>query len=75
MPASLEFVFGTGPTAAKAENRIVTMETLATLESKASATWQVVAKATQADDARFKVALRSDQFEKPIEEDESTQLY
>jgi uncharacterized repeat protein (TIGR01451 family) len=75
LPASLEFVSGTGPTPVKAENRSITMETLATLESKASATWQVVAKAVQADDARFKVELRSDQFEHPIEEAESTQLY
>jgi uncharacterized repeat protein (TIGR01451 family) len=75
LPASLEFVSGTGPTSVKVENRNVTMETLATLEAKASATWQVVAKAVQADDARFKVELRSDQFEQPIEEAESTQLY
>lgn len=75
LPASLEFVSGTGPTPVKAENRNVTMETFGTLESKGSATWQVVAKAVQADDARFKVELRSDQFEQPIEEAESTELY
>ena len=32
-------------------------------------------KALKVDDARFKVDLRSDQFERPIREDESTQQY
>jgi hypothetical protein len=35
----------------------------------------VVVKALQPADARFKVALASDQFPQPITEDESTQQY
>lgn len=75
LPASLEFVSAAGPTEAKVADRKVNTEVLATLDAKAAVTWQIVVKATKADDARFKVELRSDQFEQPIEEDESTQLY
>ena len=53
----------------------MTMEALPTLEPKAVAAWQVVVKALSADDARFKVAVSSDQFEQPIHKDEATQLY
>lgn len=75
LPASLEFVSAKGPTEAKAEGGSLTMGSLATLESNTTAAWEVIAKATKADDARFKVELRGEQFEQPIEEDESTQLY
>jgi len=75
LPASQEFVSGSGITLVRAQDHAVTMETLPTLDPKAVASWRVVVKALQAADARFKVELRSDQFESPIEEDESTQQY
>jgi hypothetical protein len=37
--------------------------------------WQVVVKAAHADDARFGVELRSDQFKRPVTETEATQQY
>jgi hypothetical protein len=75
LPASQEFVSGTGVTTVKAEARTITMEPLPALASKAVASWRVIVKVLEADDARFKVELRSDQFERPIHEDESTRQY
>ena len=45
------------------------------LAPKAAASWRVVVKALKADDARFKVELRSVEFEQPVYEDESTRQY
>ncbi len=75
LPASQEFVSSTGATAAEARDRTITMDTLPVLAPKAVASWRVIVKALHPDDARFKVQLQSDQFEQPISEDESTQLY
>jgi hypothetical protein len=51
------------------------MVPLPTLASKAVATWRVVTKAVKEGDARFKVELTSDQFQRSIDEDESTTQY
>lgn len=75
LPESQQFVSASGATPAKAQERTLTMDALASLDPKAVASWKVVVKALKADDSRFKVELRSDQFEKPITEDESTELY
>jgi uncharacterized repeat protein (TIGR01451 family) len=74
-PASEEYVSGTGATTVKADGQMITTEPLPELAAKAVATWRVVVKATQPADARFKVQLSSDQFQKPIDQEESTQLY
>jgi uncharacterized repeat protein (TIGR01451 family) len=75
LPALQAFVSGSGTTAVRAEQAAVTMEPLASLPPKASASWRVIVKSSQAGDARFKVELASDQFPQPIVEDESTQQY
>jgi uncharacterized repeat protein (TIGR01451 family) len=75
LPDSEEFVSGTGPTAVRAQERSVTMETLPALAPKAQAVWRVSVKALKPDDARFKVFISSDQFQQPIQKDESTHLY
>ena len=75
LPASQEFVSGDGATAVHAAEKALTMEALPALAAKAVASWNVVVKAAAEDDARFKVELRSDQFEQPIHEDEPTQQY
>jgi len=75
LPASQEFVSGTGATTVSAQAGTITMEPLPVVAPKAVASWRVVVKALEAADARFKVELRSDQFESPIHEDESTQQY
>lgn len=75
LPDSQSFVSGSGTTAVEAQDNTVTMATVPALAPKAAASWRVVVKAMQPADARFKVALASDQFPQPITEDESTQQY
>lgn len=75
LPPGQQFVSGRGVTAVSAQAGTITMEPLAVLAPKAVASWRVVATAVTAADARFKVALRSDQFENPIHENESTRQY
>jgi uncharacterized repeat protein (TIGR01451 family) len=75
LPESEEFVSGIGPTAVQARDRSVTMGILSVLAPKAQAVWRVRVKALKPDDARFKVFVSSDQFQQPIQKDESTHLY
>ena len=75
LPASQGFVSGSGTTPVRAQDGAVTMEPLPVLAPKAAASWRVVVKALKADDARFKVELRSVEFEQPVYEDESTRQY
>lgn len=75
LPASQEFVSGSGSTKINASGNKLAMEALAVLAPKEQTSWRVVVKAAQADDARFKVELSSDQFAQPIEEGEATQQY
>jgi uncharacterized repeat protein (TIGR01451 family) len=75
LPTSQQFGSGKGTTTVSAQAATITMEPLPALAPKAVASWRVVVKALEAADARFRVQLSSDQFEKPIHEDESTQQY
>lgn len=75
VPDSQEFVGGSGTSAVRAVGRSVAMQPIPVLEGKATATWRVQTKALRADDSRFRVEYSSDQFEKPIREDEATRLY
>lgn len=75
LPESQEFVSGDGPTEVTGSGRSATIAALPSLEPKAVATWHIVAKALAADDARFKVELTSDQFQRPVEEYEATSQY
>jgi uncharacterized repeat protein (TIGR01451 family) len=73
LPASQQWVSCTGSTPARVDQRTATTDILTALEPKAVASWRVIVKAVEADDARFEVALRSDEFERPIVEVEATQ--
>jgi uncharacterized repeat protein (TIGR01451 family) len=75
VPDSQAFISGTGTTPVQAIGRSLTMQALPVIEGKATATWRIVTRALRPDDSRFKVEFRSDQFEKPIHEDEATRLY
>jgi uncharacterized repeat protein (TIGR01451 family) len=75
LPKSQQFISATGNTPVTCTDSVITMKETPALPPKEAVSWQVKVKALEADDARFKVELRSDQFEKPIMEDESTQLY
>ncbi|MCK6500262.1 MAG: hypothetical protein L6Q38_12385, partial [Nitrospira sp.] len=75
LPESQEYVSGSGATTVQAADRTITMEPLGRLEAKAEAVWRVVSKALRVDDARFKVELTTDQFQRPVEEFEATAQY
>lgn len=72
---SQEYVNASGTTPALAHERTITFDPVAVLEPKAVASWLVTVRAVKEEDVRFKVELRSDQFENPITEDESTRQY
>jgi uncharacterized repeat protein (TIGR01451 family) len=74
LPPNEEFVSGTGASPIHSGQAIAT-EQLPVLASKAEAVWRVIVKATKPGDVRFKIELTSDQFTKPIHEEESTLLY
>jgi uncharacterized repeat protein (TIGR01451 family) len=74
LPPNEEFVSGAGASPIHSGEALVT-EQLPVLASKGEAVWRVIVKATQPGDVRFKIELTSDQFTKPIHEEESTFLY
>ena len=75
IPPSEEYVSSSGATPVQGTPRLLTTDSLPNLAPKAVASWRVVVKAIQPDDARFKVQLTSDQFTLPIDEAESTEIY
>ena len=74
LPPNEEFVSGDGASPIRSDAGIVT-DPLPVLASKGEAVWRVIVKAREAGDVRFKIELSSDQFQKPIHEEESTLLY
>jgi len=74
LPPQEEFVSGGGATPVH-NGEVIQSDSLPTLAPKAAAKWQVIVKARAAGDVRFTVEVKSDQFEKPIREEESTMLY
>ena len=75
LSASQEFSSATGATEVDVAGGTVTMKALSVLAPKAQAVWQVVVRAARPEDARFKVELRGDQYDRPIDEDEATHQY
>ena len=70
-----EFVRASGSTPVNVVGRTLRIEPLASLAPQAVAEWELVVKAAQAADARFRAEVSSDQFEQPITEYEATQQY
>ncbi len=75
MPAEEGFVNAGGATAASRDGQTVTFAPLPTLAPGAKATFNITVKANAAGDVRFKTSMTSDQFTRPVEETESTNLY
>lgn len=75
LPAEQEFVKAGGAANATSEGKTVKFAPLATLAPKARATFTVTVKGVKAADSRFKVSMKSDQIETPVEETESTHIY
>ncbi|OHB59206.1 MAG: hypothetical protein A2167_07460 [Planctomycetes bacterium RBG_13_46_10] len=72
---SQAYVSSGGATTGSVTGNTVTFAPLRSLAPGAKATWQVVVKAIKADDVRFTVVMKTSDFERPIQETESTNLY
>jgi len=64
-----------GATPGTIEGGTITFVPLANLAPRTKAIWRVVTKAERAGDVLFKVSMTTDEFARPIEETESTNLY
>ncbi|MFT3785225.1 MAG: hypothetical protein QM770_03545 [Tepidisphaeraceae bacterium] len=64
-----------GVTPGKLEGSTITFDKLATLAPKAKAVWTVAVKAKDSADVRFKVKVVSDQVQRPVNEEESSNFY
>lgn len=75
LPPEMEFVSGSGASNATANGKTVTFAALPNLAPKAKAEFRLIVRTTAEGDIRFKTTLTSDQFKRPIEETESTNIY
>jgi len=75
LPEGMTFVSGKGPTASHQEGQRVTFDPLPLLAPKTRTVYTVVTRGSTAGDMRFKVTLKSDQTDSPVEETESTHVY
>ena len=71
----MEFVESTGATKSRLDGAKVIFETLPALTPNAKATWKVRAKAVGEGDLRFRLSVTSDQLERPVSEEESSNFY
>ncbi len=75
LPDEQDLVDAKGPVDSKVDGKTITFEPYATLAPKAKIEYRVSIKALKAGDVRFKVSLKSDMIQRPVEETESTHLY
>jgi uncharacterized repeat protein (TIGR01451 family) len=64
-----------GATDGKVEGDVITFEPLTSLAPRTKAIWRVVTRAEKEGDVLFKVSVATDEFARPVEETESTNLY
>ncbi|OHB73775.1 MAG: hypothetical protein A2Z25_00875 [Planctomycetes bacterium RBG_16_55_9] len=64
-----------GATAGTNEGNVIRFAPLVSLAPRTQAVWRVVTRAERAGDVLFKVSMTMDEFARPIEETESTNLY
>lgn len=75
VPEQETFVSAGGATAGTLSGRTVTFAPLPNLPPKARAEFRVTVRANASGDVRFLTSMTSDQFERPVQETESTNLY
>jgi uncharacterized repeat protein (TIGR01451 family) len=75
LTAEQEYVSSEGEVRASVDEKVVTFAPIPALAPKAKATLRLVVKATAPGDVRFKVSMTSDQFQTPVTETESTNIY
>ncbi|MCF6150048.1 MAG: DUF11 domain-containing protein [Candidatus Kuenenia sp.] len=74
---TMEYVSSSGATGGllAGEGKIVRFDPLPSLAPKAQATWKVVINALREGDVRFKVSMKDDRLDRPVEETEATNFY
>ena len=72
---TMDAVSAVGATRGSVAGKVISFEPLPSLAPRTKATWKVVVKAVGAGDARFKVAMTSDQIQRPVDETEATHFY
>ena len=72
---NVEYASAEGPTQATVQGQTITFAPLAHLIPREKVTWKVVVRAVEPGDARFRVTLKTDQLQRPVEETESTKMY
>jgi uncharacterized repeat protein (TIGR01451 family) len=75
VPANCEYVSGSGATAASASGNTIDFAPVGSIAPGKNVTFRVVLRGKSAADARFKVAMTSDQLSSPVEESEATNYY
>lgn len=75
LPEQETFVSAGGATAGTLSGNTVTFAPLPNLPPKARAEFRVTVRANAEADVRFLTSMTSDQFERPVQETESTNLY
>ena len=70
-----QYVSSSGATTGRVEANTLKVAPLRSLAPQARATWRVVIRAVQPGDVRFAVRMNTGEFERPVEETESTNLY
>ncbi len=71
----MEFVESTGASKSRLEGNSVFFDMLPSLAPSAKATWKVRVKAVGSGDLRFRLQVQSDQLERPVSEEESSNFY
>ena len=75
VPAELQLVSASGDTKGTIRGNSVTFAPYAVLEAKEVIQFRVTAKAVSTGDARFDVKMSSDLLQRPVPEEEATQVY
>ncbi len=70
-----QYVSSSGATNGSVSGNTIRFAPLKSLAPQAKATWQIVMKAASPGSILFKVAMQSSEFDRPVEETESTNLY
>jgi uncharacterized repeat protein (TIGR01451 family) len=71
----MEFVESTGASKSRVDGNAVVFDTLPALAPSAKATWKVRVKAVGEGDLRFRLSVKSDQLDRPVSEEESSNFY
>lgn len=75
LASEMEFVESTGASKSRLEGNSLIFDVLPALAPSAKATWKVRVKAVGEGDLRFRLDVKSDQLQRPVSEEESSNFY